>query len=133
MGKDTKTIAAAHERHVAVHDLGHERQDIGLDPRLDRGFLFRWIGHTARAATHDHACVVLQRQGRQTRLVEPDARRLRLGQPATGEKGVELIICGLILGAQLQDQKGLHAAASATAKSFSIRALGRPIQRRLTT
>jgi hypothetical protein len=129
MGQDAEAIAAAHERHVARHDLGHERQDIGLDPRLDRGFLFRRIGHAARARRprsrprNPPATGPANASGRAG--CASSAPRL---SPPRDRKALNSSSAASSSGRSCRTRKGSRRRLRHLAKSFSISALGRPIQ-----
>ena len=110
MTQNANAIAAAHERHVAIRDLGHERQDVCLNARLNRIFGGGIVRDAARATTDDHARIVLKSQiGRQRFLIEADAMHFCFPQTTLIEKRREFAVAGVFLGAQLEDQKPFHA------------------------
>ena len=107
MGKYADAIAAAHEGHVAARDIGHQREDLRLDPRLGRVAGFRVIADAARPAADDDTRIGVKRERfGQRLLIQPDATDTAFIQTALFEDRAVFAIGPVVFGAQLQDQEG---------------------------
>ena len=101
-------VAGAQEGEVALDDLVQHRLQLRLHAALDRGLRVLGVARVERAAADDHAGVRVEVERRNRRRLHANAVQLRRFEPGRSQESLVLVLGGLVLGAGLQEQEGLH-------------------------